>query len=143
MGGASPTEPLVGGGGRALFWRNTCNIGFQRKAERLFVEECHTPVVEAQIAQHDNAKSRGLLCVDPICDLCILQDAQFNISMGHTMKHQLKDAIADVLDHVGPEIDDILFFCLPSHVKTPALQHIPYQRQYPDVHPTRLWISPF
>ena len=77
--------------------------------QRLFVEECHTPVVEDQSAQHDNTKSHGLPCVDPICDLCILQDAQVNISMRHPIQRRLKAAIADVLDNVGPETDAIFF----------------------------------
>ena len=143
MVGASPPEPFIGGGGRTVCWKNTWNIGFQRKAQRLFVEECHTPVVETQSAQHDNTKSRGLQCVNPICDICMLQDAQVNIRMVHPMQRQLKAAIADVLDNVGPETDDIFFFCLPSHVETPVLQHIPYQHQYLDFHLTRLWIFPF
>ena len=97
------------GGGRTVFWKNTYNIGFQRKVQRLFVEECHTPVVEDQSAQQDNTKSHGLPCVDPICDLCILQDAQVNISMRHPIQRRLKAAIADVLDNVGPETDAIFF----------------------------------
>ena len=126
-----------------MFSKNTYNIGFQRKAQRLFVEECHTPVVEAQSAQHDNKSPHGLSCVDPICDICILQDAQVNISMRHPIQLRLKATIADVLDNVGSETDDILFFCISSHVETPVLQHITYQRQYPDFNPTQPCIFPF
>ena len=67
-------------------------------------------MVEDQSAQHDNAKPPGILCIDPICDICILQDSQVRISMGHPMQRQLKAAIVDVLDNVGSETDDILFF---------------------------------
>ena len=124
-------------------------VGLHREAQQLFLKECHPPAVAAQSVQRNDAKSCRLPCVNPISDLGLLQDSQFNVCLGHPRQRQLKASITSVSDVVGLKMDDLRFFvCLPSpppypHRRDPRiLTHI-----LPMVIPfstwsTQLWISP-
>ena len=66
-------------------------------------------MVATRSVQRDDEKFHELLCIDPIFDICLLQNSQVNVHLGHPMQRQLEATIVDVLDNVGPETDAIFF----------------------------------
>ena len=51
--------------------------------------------------RRDNTEARQIPHLDPVCDLCILQDYHVNVRLGHPAQLQPETAIAAVLDVVG------------------------------------------
>ena len=94
-------------------------MSFHLEVRRLFVKVCHILAVAAQRSLDNNVKYRGLLHLDPICDIGLLPEAQVNVRLVNPMERQPKDAITDVLDVIGPNTNDLLFFISPPSPVVP------------------------
>ena len=95
-------------------------VVLNHKARKLFVKECHALTVAACTVQHNDAKARRLLHINPSINLGPLQESQVNVQLIHTAQRQIKATIAYVLNVVGTKTDNLHFLSYP-----PPLPRIP------------------
>ena len=93
-------------------------VRLHHKAQKIFVEEFHTPVVAAPSALRNDTKSCGIPCLNFFSDLGLLQEYQVNVCLVNTAQRQLNAAMSYDLDVVGTKTDNLHFFMnpLPSPV---------------------------
>ena len=92
--GSSP--PLTSGAipSPAGIWRRLVfSVGGPPLKIETICEDYHALVVADWRIGGDDVKSRRLLCIDSIGDLCLLQNSQVNVCLCHPAQRQLKATI--------------------------------------------------
>ena len=75
--------------------------GLHRKIWRRLVEHCHSVVVSDWRVRRNNAIPSRPAGVDAVSDLCLLEDSQVHVGLGHPPQRQLQSPVTTVTDLVG------------------------------------------